>query len=354
MHRCKKCILPETYPDITFDAEGVCNYCSSYRQPSYRGKQALQEKIETFLQTKQDRNAKYDCVVAYSGGRDSSYLLHYFATELNLRVIAYFVDNGFVPEQTRQNINSMLDLLDVELVEEEYHQLEKCVKHHISSWLHKPSAAMVGMLCTGCRLAMNLGIAKFLKTNNIPVVVVGSTPLDSASFKQRILSADSKTRSHVSFARGYLSEVLKNPRWIANPYCSYIHVMEFYHRYYRASMRFDGALTVRPFKSFIRWEEQELISRIENGLNWRKHPSTESSWRGDCDIALLKLYLYKKLLGFNDKDEGLSYLVRDGQISRDEALHRLEGEGEIPEEIVREIFDRLELNFSDLKTALGA
>jgi hypothetical protein len=129
--------------------------------------------------------------------------------------------------------------------------------------------------------------------------------------------------------------------------------MEFYHRYSRGSMRFDGTLTVRPFVSYIPWNEQELMSRIETGLNWVKRSGTKSSWRGDCDVALLKLYLYKKTLGYNDKDTGWSYLVRDGQISRDEALHRLEAQAEVPDEIVQEIFDRLGLEFSDLKAALG-
>jgi hypothetical protein len=63
--------------------------------------------------------------------------------------------------------------------------------------------------------------------------------------------------------------------------------------------------------------------------------------------------LYKQTLGYNDKDEGLSYLIRDGQVSRDEALERLEREGDIPEELIQQICENLGLDFSDLKTALS-
>ena len=29
LHRCTKCILPATMPFITFNSEGVCNYCTT-------------------------------------------------------------------------------------------------------------------------------------------------------------------------------------------------------------------------------------------------------------------------------------------------------------------------------------
>ena len=32
LKRCSKCILPETYPHIHFDKDGVCNYCLKYEK----------------------------------------------------------------------------------------------------------------------------------------------------------------------------------------------------------------------------------------------------------------------------------------------------------------------------------
>ena len=116
--------------------------------------------------------------------------------------------------------------------------------------------------------------------------------------------------------------------------------------------RSGDLLRISPFYSFIRWEEEALISTINDELDWRETPGAESTWRGDCDIALLKLYLYQKTLGYNDRDEGLSHLIRDGQIGREEALERLKEEGKISEEVVREILDKHGLDFQALKMAL--
>jgi hypothetical protein len=59
------------------------------------------------------------------------------------------------------------------------------------------------------------------------------------------------------------------------------------------------------------------------------------------------------MLGFNDRDVNLSHLIRSGQLTRNEALNRIQHEGEIPEEIIREIFSKLELDYAQLENALS-
>ncbi|MBC2708245.1 MAG: hypothetical protein HF975_16620 [ANME-2 cluster archaeon] len=104
------------YPGITFSNEGVCNYCINYEERKYLGVNALKAEIESFLKTKNNRNENYDCVLSFSGGRDSSFLLYYRVKILGLRVLAYSTDNGFIPEQTKQNIKMSTDILNVKLV----------------------------------------------------------------------------------------------------------------------------------------------------------------------------------------------------------------------------------------------
>ena len=58
------------------------------------------------------------------------------------------------------------------------------------------------------------------------------------------------------------------------------------------------------------------------------------------------------MLGFNDKDDGLSCLIRDNQITREEAIKRIKKEGEIPERVIKEIIEKLGLNYSDFQGAL--
>ena len=77
MKRCTKCILPESFPHISFNDEGVCNFCQSFK-----GQEKVQEDKSQYLEKFKNliANVKgksdYDCAVSYSGGKDSSYTLY--------------------------------------------------------------------------------------------------------------------------------------------------------------------------------------------------------------------------------------------------------------------------------------
>jgi len=98
----------------------------------------------------------------------------------------------------------------------------------------------------------------------------------------------------------------------------------------------------------IKWEENSVNNVLYNKLNWKKPDGIESSWRSDCYIALLKLYLYRELLGYNDKECGLSALILDGQISREDALQRLKREKYIPEQVLENLLGDFSISFGNL------
>jgi hypothetical protein len=239
------------------------------------------------------------------------------------------------------------DILGISFVTEETNLLRKCLKHTISSWMRRPMLSMVEMLCAGCRLSLIRGTHKFAQRNSIPIIINGGTPFENMIYREEIMGLGS-TRNKFSAILQYLSRVTKNPRWIMSYRYIVTQIREYYYWfYYRKIARKAGILRIAPFENYIRWKEKEVISTIEHELDWMSNPTVESSWRGDCDIASLKLYLYKQVLGFNDKDVILSNLIRDGQVDRQEALERLDKEGEIPEETIRYVLDNIGIGHSD-------
>jgi len=350
-------VLPENYVGISFNEDRVCNFCIEHKEKKYYGDDVLKKKILSFNDTRQDRDKRYDCVLALSGGRDSSYLLYYLVKVLKLNVLAYSVDNGFIPEQTKINLKRMTDLLNVKLVIEEHDQLSKCIKHHIMSWIRKPSRATIGLLCTGCKHGMILGMSNFAHSNNVPLLIMGSTPFEGKGYKLNLLRYPSKSGKIYSIILGYIMQVLRNPKLVMNMNSAIEQFKEFYYIYnkknYLNIFKKRQLKKITPYSSHIRWEEDKIVSTISSKLNWEKNADTESTWRGDCDVALLKLYLYKKLLGFNDKDDGLSCLIRDNQITRDEALSRLGTEGDIPDKAIENFLNKLEVDFNELNEAIN-
>ena len=360
MKRCSKCMLPENYPGIVFNKDGICNYCVGHTGREYGGVDALKRDIEAALEKKQkERSKEYDCMICFSGGRDSSFLLHYFKKVLNLRVLAYSVDNGFIPEQTKMNMKNITEMLNVKLVIEKHQNLERCLKHHISAWIKRPSAAMIGLLCTGCKYSMVSRIKKFAEKKKIPVVILGETPFETEGHYKRNLmkiNPNSGDNSAIdrSFIAGYLNRVLRNPRWVLKPYALMMQFAEYFFYFRKNVLGAGDFFPFFPFMNYIRWEEKKVTAILTKELDWKQNPDVEMNWRGDCQIAILKLYLYKKILGFNDTDEGLSCLIRDKQITRQEAMERLEKEGNIPEGAVKEIFKDLGLSYPELEKTLDS
>ena len=90
LKRCTKCILPSTMPFISFDENGVCNYCNNY---VLRNKPKPLEQLVDLVEPYR-RTDHVDCIVPFSGGRDSCMALHLIQKELKMNSVAYTYDWG--------------------------------------------------------------------------------------------------------------------------------------------------------------------------------------------------------------------------------------------------------------------
>lgn len=100
---CKKCFLPETYETIEFDEHGVCNIC--------RGKEFRDQKIDwegrkrqldTLVESHRGKH-DYDCIVPFSGGKDSTFTLWHLVNTYKLKPLVVQFDHGFMRDRLREN-----------------------------------------------------------------------------------------------------------------------------------------------------------------------------------------------------------------------------------------------------------
>jgi|TARA_B100000315_G_scaffold242217_2_gene264146 N-acetyl sugar amidotransferase len=72
---CRKCILPETKPDLHIDEEGICSACRYYEQREDIDWKLRKEGLLTILDKYRSKDGSYyDCIVPSSGGKDSTYI----------------------------------------------------------------------------------------------------------------------------------------------------------------------------------------------------------------------------------------------------------------------------------------
>ena len=115
LRRCTQCVLPETHETIVFDRDGVCNIC---RQHEYKQtvidwdqkKRELDELIDAY-RGKYD----YDCIVPFSGGKDSTWTLYYLVKEYGIKPLVVRFDHGFLRPNLLENTTRTIRRLGVDL-----------------------------------------------------------------------------------------------------------------------------------------------------------------------------------------------------------------------------------------------
>jgi N-acetyl sugar amidotransferase len=115
--RCKRCGLPETYETIEFDSEGVCNICRSteYKQTSIDWLE--RKKLLDALIEKHRGKADYDCIIPFSGGKDSTFQLYYLMKEYKIKPLVVRFNHGFMRDTIQNNNHRTFKKLGVDVLE---------------------------------------------------------------------------------------------------------------------------------------------------------------------------------------------------------------------------------------------
>ncbi|WP_320200358.1 N-acetyl sugar amidotransferase [Agrobacterium sp. rho-13.3] len=71
---CKRCVMPDTKPDLHLDADGICNACRSYeRRTEVDWDTRYQDLLKVLERYRRNDASNWDCIVPVSGGKDSTY-----------------------------------------------------------------------------------------------------------------------------------------------------------------------------------------------------------------------------------------------------------------------------------------
>jgi N-acetyl sugar amidotransferase len=114
LKRCTRCLLPETHETIVFDEEGVCNIC---RQNEYKNTQidwtTKKSQLDSLIETYRGRY-DYDCIIPFSGGKDSTWTLYYLVKEYGIKPLVVRFDHGFLRPNLIENTTRVLRKLGVD------------------------------------------------------------------------------------------------------------------------------------------------------------------------------------------------------------------------------------------------
>ncbi len=317
IRRCTRCILPETFPMIEFDEQGVCNICREYQPAEIKGREALEALVAPY----RSRDSSPDCIVALSGGRDSSYLLHYVKKELGLNPVAYSYDWGMVTDLARRNQSRLTGKLGVEhiIISADIKQKRKNIQRNVNAWLRRPSLGMIPLFMAGDKQYF-YHLEQLRRQFGVKLAFLGGNPLEKTGFKTGFAGVrenaggrtyDISALRKLQIALYYAGQFIQNPAYLNRSLLDTLHA--FYSSYV---MRHDFVWLFR----YIRWDEDEIDRVLREEYDWEVAADTDTTWRIGDGTAAFYNYIYYTVAGFTENDALRSNQIREGMLTREEAM----------------------------------
>jgi glucosamine--fructose-6-phosphate aminotransferase (isomerizing) len=352
LKRCTKCILPETMPYITYDSEGVCNYCTTYEpRNNPKPKEELFDLVEPYR-----RKNGSECIVPFSGGRDSCYALHLIVEELGMTPITYTYDWGMVTDLGRRNVSRMCAELGVEniIVADDISNKRRNIAMNLKAWLKSPHLGMISILTAGDKHFFR-HVETVREQTGVSLNLWGVNPLEVTHFKAGFLGVKPDFEEKRVYMHGISKQL--NYQWLRLK--AMLQSPGYFNRslwdtisgeYYRSVA---GKADYYHIFDYWRWDEK-VVDAILADYDWEKSPDTNTTWRIGDGTAGFYNYVYYTVGGFTEHDTFRSNQIREGQISREEALALVLDENRPRYQNIRWYLDAIGMDFKDVVSVVNA
>ncbi len=324
LQRCAQCILPETFPYIFFDEKGICNYCNNYHKQKYLGL----DNLENLLDRYRSKDGSPDCLMPFSGGRDSSYTLHIIKKELGMHPIAFSYDWGMLTDLARRNQSRLCGKLGVEhiLVSADIRKKRENIRKNVLAWLKRPNLGTIPLFMAGDKQYFYFANL-LMQQNKLQLSIMGENMLEVTRFKSGFcgikpqfdlkntytLSAFDKLKMALFYGKEYLL----NPAYINS---SLLDTADAFKSYYVIK---HNNINIYDY---IPWEEEKINKVLREEYDWETDSGTKATWRIGDGTAAFYNYIYFMVAGFSENDTFRSNQIREGLISREEGLKRTNNE----------------------------
>ncbi|MFX0034285.1 MAG: hypothetical protein ACFE9I_01430 [Candidatus Hermodarchaeota archaeon] len=259
-HICQKCILPEGFLGIKLNSDRLCNFCadSTYQNVNYfrtiitmeRKNKALKDwELVVKDMQKNHGQREYDCILGYSGGKDSTALLDYLVNDIGLTPLTVTSDTGFMTEIAKTNIKDTLDRIRVEhvVIEDCKSTFAKLYKWHFFN--HTSNETFLARcICDHCSDLIHSIVVKEAIKREISYVLFGYSPDQTFRY----------------FYEMPQKEVIEN--WMPDLVFNDPSFNEYDHRWYLTPEEIQSGIIPRVLLPYhiIPYREQDIIALVES------------------------------------------------------------------------------------------
>lgn len=319
MHTCSKCVMPETSESLTFDQEGVCSVCRQieFKQTGidWEAKRAELDVIVDGVRGKHD----YDCIVPFSGGKDSTFTLLYLVKDMGLKPLVVRFDHGFLRPTLNDNALKTFRTLGVD------------VHHFTPNWqvvrkLMLEALRRRGDFCWHCHTGIFSYPMWVALKEKVPLVIWGEPSAEYSSFYSYDEDEEVDERRFNAFVNlGINAEDMLG--MLDNSVSDYPVTARDLKPY-----SYPPAADLRKLRlrsiclgSYIPWDVKAQVERVKNELGWKGDqvegvPPEYDYEKIECFMQGVRDWTKYLKRGFARTTHLTSIDIRNGRKTRDEAV----------------------------------
>lgn len=316
MKRCKKCVMPETWSGITFNSDGICSICQEYENFSHvnwlERETLLHEILCEFREYAHRKNNKYDCLVGYSGGKDTAFTLWEVVRKFGMKPLVVTFDHGFpLSPEGEWNLMEIPKKLDCD-------HLRFTLGNKLRNALCRKGSEVNGDFCWHCHNGIGALPARISQQWDIPLQIWGEPSAlyqTTGAYKLSDLEEQNKEHFQKTFQGGITPE----------------HVLpQGYEVSDLLPMSWPDVeikLKAIYLGNYEPWNQREHVEIITRELGW-KHCSTEGTYvdwdKVDCPFEPVRDWQKYMKRRFGRTTFQASKDIREGLITREEGLRLIE------------------------------
>lgn len=322
MRVCSRCVLPETFPGIRFSEAGVCQYCRQVEAPGLESVGETRRRYEEKFSLLRERlvgKGAYDALMAYSGGKDSTYTLALLKERWGMSVLALTFDHGYLSPAAVTNIRQVTAALGVDHVffAPARATVDEAFRRSVTDNPYPPKA--LERASSVCQTCMNLAKSVLLRTAiemGIPFIVYGWSP-GQAPISSSVMRLNEPL---IRQSQRLMEEAFE--RIVGDALRPYLLQEHHYQTLALAAARFGAEIPyhVHPL-AFLDYSEETVLEGIRR-LGWTAPGDTDAN-SSNCLLNAFANRVHLERHGFHPYAFEIAGLVRQGCMSRDEGLAKL-------------------------------
>jgi N-acetyl sugar amidotransferase len=316
MKRCTRCVMPETWPGITFDKEGVCSLCRQAEKKveiDWAERQRwLREILQEYKEYARSRGNKYDCIVGYSGGKDTAYTLWAAVKKCGMKPLVVTFDHGFpLSPEAEWNLMEIPKKLDCD-------HLRFTLGNGLRNALCLKGSEVSGDFCWHCHNGVGALPARISKQWDIPLQIWGEPSAEYQTFgayKYEDLEEQDKEHFEKIFQAGVTPEMVLPPGY------GLVDLLPM------TWPEGEFPLKAIYLGNYEPWGQREHVEIITRALGWKHYPTegTYVDWdKVDCPFEPVRDWQKFIKRGLGRTTFQASKDIRDGLMSREEGLRLVE------------------------------